>query len=73
MIVAARIIGALRQFGLHALFVTPNKEMRLLRAHTRSAVLVHRSGNESVSASLSWEELDEHARDHLAARREISS
>jgi uncharacterized protein YPO0396 len=42
--VAARIIQALREFGLHALFVTPNKELRLLRNHTRSAVLVHRRG-----------------------------
>jgi len=36
--VAARIIEAMRQVGLHPLFITPNKEMRLLRMHTRSAV-----------------------------------
>lgn len=59
--VAARIIQALREFGLHALFVTPNKELRLLRNHTRSAVLVHRRGNQATLACLSWEELHAHA------------
>ncbi len=57
--VAARIIDALRQFGLHPLFITPNKEMRLLRMHTRSAVLVHKRGNRAATTSLSWEELDQ--------------
>src|SRR5690606_33689875 len=33
--VAGRIVSALREFGLHPLFVTPNKEMRLLRDHTQ--------------------------------------
>ncbi|MBA4341234.1 MAG: hypothetical protein C0423_03660 [Methylibium sp.] len=60
--VAARIIQALREFGLHALFVTPNKELRLLRNHTRSAVVVHRRGRQATLACLSWEELDQHAR-----------
>jgi uncharacterized protein YPO0396 len=59
--VAARIIQALREFGLHALFVTPNKELRLLRQHTRSAVLVHRRDSHATLACLSWEELDAHA------------
>jgi len=59
--VAARIIQALREFGLHALFVTPNKELRLLRNHTRSAVLVHRLGRQATLASLSWQELDARA------------
>lgn len=59
--VAARIIEALRQFGLRPLFITPNKEMRLLRAHTRSAVLVHRRGQRAATASLSWEEIDRQA------------
>lgn len=58
--VAGRIIAALREFGLHAVFITPNKEMRLLRHHTRSAIVVHRRGMESSLASLSWEALDEH-------------
>lgn len=57
--VAARIIQALREFGLHALFVTPNKELRLLRNHTRSAVLVHRRGKQASLACLSWEALEE--------------
>ena len=56
--VAARIIQALREFGLHALFVTPNKEVRLLRNHTRSAVVVHRRGAQATLASLHWEEID---------------
>ena len=56
--VAARIIQALQEFGLHALFVTPNKEVRLLRNHTRSAVVVHRRGAQATLASLHWEEID---------------
>ncbi|ODV42349.1 DNA repair protein [Cupriavidus sp. UYMMa02A] len=60
--VAGRIISALREFGLHPLFVTPNKEMRLLRAHTRSAILIHRRGQQATMTSLSWEELDMLAR-----------
>jgi len=58
--VAGRIIAALREFGLHAVFITPNKEMRLLRDHTRSAIVVHRRGQNSNMASLSWEELGQH-------------
>lgn len=58
--VAARIISALREFGLHPLFVTPNKEMRLLRNHTSSAVLVHRRQQQSTALSLSWQEIDKH-------------
>lgn len=60
--VAGRIIAALHEFGLHPLFVTPNKEMRLLRAHTRSAILIHRKDQRATMTSLSWEELEEHAR-----------
>lgn len=60
--VAGRIISALREFGLHPLFVTPNKEMRLLRSHTRSAILIHRKGPHATMTSLSWEELDAIAR-----------
>lgn len=63
--VAGRIISALREFGLHPLFITPNKEMRLLRAHTRSAVLIHRRGLRATMTSLSWEELEEKARQQL--------
>lgn len=58
--VAGRIIAALKAFGLHAIFITPNKEMRLLRHHTRSAIVVHRRAMASSLASLSWEALDEH-------------
>lgn len=59
--VAGRIISALREFGLHPLFVTPNKEIPLLRAHTRSAILVHRKGQRATLTSISWEELDAQA------------
>jgi uncharacterized protein YPO0396 len=59
---AGRIISALREFGLHPLFVTPNKEIPLLRAHTRSAILVHRKGQHATLTSISWEELDAQAR-----------
>lgn len=66
--VAGRIIAALKEFGLHAIFITPNKEMRLLRQHTRSAIVVHRRGANSNMASLSWEELEQHSQ-----RREEST
>ena len=70
--VAGRIISALREFGLHPLFVTPNKEMRLLRSHTRSAILIHRKGPHATMTSLSWEELDAIARSRqMSARDEI--
>lgn len=59
--VAGRIISALNEFGLHPLFVTPNKEMRLLRDHTRSAILVHRKDLQATLTSLSWEALQAHA------------
>lgn len=59
--VAGRIIAALTEFGLHPLFVTPNKEMRLLRNHTRSAIIVHRRGAESSLTCLSWQKLDQMA------------
>jgi uncharacterized protein YPO0396 len=63
--VAGRIVRALAEFGLHPLFVTPNKELRLLRAHTRSAIVVHRRGVQASLTSLSWETLAEHARSRL--------
>ena len=65
--VAARIIQALREFGLHALFVTPNKELRLLRQHTRSAVVVQRRGAQALLMNMSWREMDEKARAVAAA------
>jgi uncharacterized protein YPO0396 len=65
--VAGRIISALREFGLHPLFVTPNKEIPLLRAHTRSAIIVHRKGQRATLTSISWEELDLRAAQHSSA------
>lgn len=59
--VAGRIISALTEFGLSALFVTPNKEMRLLRSHTRSAIVVHRKGDQSSLTTLTWKELEQAA------------
>ena len=70
--VAGRIIAALREFGLHAVFITPNKEMRLLRHHTRSAIVVHRRGVDSSLASLSWEALDEHYQQRSKGRHEVT-
>ena len=70
--VAGRIIAALREFGLHALFITPNKEMRLLRKHTRSAIVVHRRGIQSTLTPLSWEELDEISQRRMKQPHEIS-
>jgi len=58
--VAARIIAALTEFGLRPLFVTPNKEMRLLRSHTSSAILVHQRDRQSHAISMTWEEIDQH-------------
>lgn len=67
--VAGRIIRALAEFGLHPLFVTPNKELRLLRDHTRSAIVVHRRGAQATVTSLTWEELAQHA-SHRLKRQE---
>lgn len=58
---ASRIIEALRIFCLHPIFVTPNKEVGLLRKHTRSAICVQRPGKEASLASIAWEKLDEFA------------
>lgn len=71
--VAGRIISALNEFGLHPLFVTPNKEMRLLRAHTRSAILVHRKEFQATMTSLSWEELEAHAEKMTRKSHEIAN
>ena len=56
---AARIIEALRIFNLHPIFVTPNKEIGLLKKHTRKVICVHRPGKQASLASISWEELKE--------------
>lgn len=68
--VAGRIVRALHEFGLHALFVTPNKELRLLREHTRSAIVVHRRGAQATLTSLSWAALDEHAKNRQLRREQ---
>lgn len=68
--VAGRIIDALSEFGLHPVFVTPNKEMRLLRNHTRSAIVVHRRGIESSMTSMSWRELGELAQTRQRNRQQ---
>jgi uncharacterized protein YPO0396 len=56
---ATRIIEALRIFSLHPIFVTPNKEIGLLKKHTRKVVCVQRPGKEASLASISWEKLEE--------------
>lgn len=71
--VAGRIIAALKEFGLHALFITPNKEMRLLRNHTRSAIVVHRRGTASTLTALSWQELDYINRQRTGVANEVAN
>jgi uncharacterized protein YPO0396 len=68
-VAAARIIEALRAFGLHPLFVTPNKEIALLKSHTRSAILVHNKNKRATLTSLSWEEIETHARSRKATEQ----
>lgn len=65
--VANRIINALREFHLHPIFVTPNKEMRLLRAHTNSVIYVHRNGFRATLASISWTDLEARIGKHQEA------
>ncbi|MCB1098867.1 MAG: hypothetical protein KDN22_25060 [Verrucomicrobiae bacterium] len=59
---AGRIIEALRIFSLHPIFVTPNKEIGLLKRHTHKVICVQRPNKQASLASISWEELDELAR-----------
>jgi uncharacterized protein YPO0396 len=59
---AARIIEALGIFRLHPIFVTPNKEVGLLKLHTRRVICVQRMGKEASLASITWERLEELAR-----------
>ncbi len=56
---ANRIIEALRIFKLHPIFVTPNKEIGLLKKHTRKVICVQRPGTQSSMASITWEKLDQ--------------
>ncbi len=59
---ASRIIEALRIFSLHPIFVTPNKEIGLLKQHTRRVICVQRPVKEAGLASISWERLEELSR-----------
>ncbi len=56
---ANRIIEALRIFNLHPIFVTPNKEIGLLKKHTRKVICVQRPGTQSSLASITWEKLNQ--------------
>lgn len=56
---ASRIVEALQVFGLHPIFVTPNKEIGLLKKHTRRAICVQRGETGSSLATISWEKLAE--------------
>jgi uncharacterized protein YPO0396 len=62
--VARRIINALKVFQLHPIFVTPDKEMRLLRDHTKSVINVHRKDDRATLTSIRWEALDAHIAQH---------
>ena len=55
---AGRIIEALRIFQLHPVFVTPNKEIGLLKEHTRRVICVQRPKKEATLVSISWEMLE---------------
>jgi uncharacterized protein YPO0396 len=59
---ATRIVEALRIFGLHPIFVTPNKEIGLLKRHTKRVICVQRPKKQSSLASISWEKLEGLAR-----------
>jgi uncharacterized protein YPO0396 len=59
---ASRIIEALRIFHLHPIFVTPNKEIGLLKRHTRKVICVQRPAKEASLASISWETLEKIAK-----------
>jgi uncharacterized protein YPO0396 len=56
---ASRIVEALKIFHLHPIFVTPNKEIGLLKQHTRRVICVQRPIREASLASISWERLEE--------------
>ncbi len=58
---AGRIIEALRVFHLSPVFVTPNKEIGLLKQHTRRVICVQRPQKEATLAAISWERLEEAA------------
>ena len=70
-VVASRIIQALREFNLHPIFVTPNKEMRLLRAHTHSVIYIHRKEFRATMTSISWEELETRIETQKSARQPV--
>lgn len=55
---ACRIIEALKIFRLHPIFVTPNKEIGLLKQHTRRVICVQRPKKEASLVSISWEMLE---------------
>jgi uncharacterized protein YPO0396 len=55
---ATRIIKALEVFGLYPIFVTPNKEIGLLKQHTRKVICVQRPQKKATLASISWEKLE---------------
>ncbi|MEO0454709.1 MAG: ATP-binding protein [Verrucomicrobiota bacterium] len=57
---AARlIVEALQVFGLYPVFVTPNKEISLLKKYTRRAICVQKTRTGSSLACISWEKLAE--------------
>lgn len=61
---AGRIVEALRIFKLHPIFVTPNKEIGLLKQHTRRVICVQRPKKEAKLLSISWEKLEGLAKPH---------
>ena len=57
---ASRIVSAINEFQLQPLFITPNKELRLLRNHTRMAIVVHRKNSYATLMAFTWKQLDQY-------------
>lgn len=65
----SRIIEGAQIFRLHPIFVTPNKEVGLLKLHTQRVICVRRIGKEASLASISWERLEELVRSQRSRPR----
>lgn len=57
--IGTMIMTAMRELGLHPILVTPNKEFRLLRQHTKAAIIVQHHEGRSMTSWFRWEILDQ--------------
>ena len=69
---ASRIVSAIKEFKLQPLFVTPNKELRLLRNHTKTAIFVHRKKSLTTLTAFTWEQLDDYFENKWKKKNEIT-